>query len=650
MIEYITGIIFFTLFSIFMYIIGSVIIKDDERYSYKFIIGYLIYSFFVAIFGIIVQVFNLPWIMFEISMFIILISLAGFCIYKIKKFNIRIMPKDLKKFIYEHWFLFVLLLFLMFLTFFHFNSYWFNNHLDDSFYINKMSLFPYVKDAFRIIPSTGFKSASGLNPYIVNTHELEASFYIYILKMTPTLYARLFLAGFNYFLFINCIYAFAEKIMTILKIKFTKSTLQFIPGIMILFAFNELFLKNKGILFLQDSNQFANAMYYGSSIVRTMGIILLILPFLEENKINLKMILSVIGISIVLMSKSTIALPVIIATVICFTLININNNGSYGKIIQFLIIAILLVIDVMLNNNSDILSISSYSLQNFTSNITFIGMIPIIIIFIFSFFSKSKVIYKINAFYVLFFILTVLPFFNNFISCFSFYAFVAGRTFTCFYYTLCILSCIYLYIFLCSLNVKNIIMYTLSGVSIMSLSIGNVYSMEQAGGSLFYDEQLVMLDLKEAFRVIKNNNKFIPDSSLKLGEILNRLVNESKEDVNVISRELHNINGSAYALATSLTSIAPNVKSVSAKFRYGGDVNEDFKNYSSEDQLTFEKFMFEFDEEVYNEFKNILEKYPINCVILVVDDKTKYMQDMDFELYDKVIDEDAGVMYYVYKK
>ena len=190
MIEYITGIIFFTLFSIFMYIIGSVIIKDDERYSYKFIIGYLIYSFFVAIFGIIVQVFNLPWIMFEISMFIILISLAGFCIYKIKKFNIRIMPKDLKKFIYEHWFLFVLLLFLMFLTFFHFNSYWFNNHLDDSFYINKMSLFPYVKDAFRIIPSTGFKSASGLNPYIVNTHELEASFYIYILKMTPTLYLR----------------------------------------------------------------------------------------------------------------------------------------------------------------------------------------------------------------------------------------------------------------------------------------------------------------------------------------------------------------------------------------------------------------------------------------------------------------------------
>ena len=132
-------------------------------------------------------------------------------------------------------------------------------------------------------------------------------------------------------------------------------------------------------------------------------------------------------------------------------------------------------------------------------------------------------------------------------------------------------------------------MYTLSGVSIMSLSVGNVYSMEQAGGSLFYDEQLVMLDLKEAFRVIKNNNKFIPDSSLKLGEILNRLVNESKEDVNVISRELHNINGSAYALATSLTSIAPNVKSVSAKFRYGGDVNEDFKNYSSEDQLTFEK-------------------------------------------------------------
>lgn len=648
--EYIIGGIFFTLFSIFMYLVGTAIVDRNESYSYKFVIGYLVYSFFVAVFGIIVQVINLPWKIFEIYMIFLLVIFCVWSTYRIRKYNKQVFPINFKQFINEHWFLFFLLLFMIFLTFFHFRSYWFNNHLDDSFYINKMMVYPHVNNPFRINPTTGLLNGNNINPYIVNTHELEASFYVNLLKMTPTLYARLFLAGFHYSLFINCIYAFSEKIMILAKIKYNKNTLQYIPGIIILFAFNELFLRNKGILFLQDSNQFGNAMYYGSSVVRTMGIMLLILPFLDMKKINLKMVITVVCTSIVLVSKSTIALPIIIATSISFVLTSFVCSDKLGRRMFIIILLLLMIANCFFINNDKVSEISYYAFKNFKNNLSLIGFIPIIIIFILSFLYKSSTINKINIFFVIFFVVTIIPFFNNCISFTSFYSFVAGRTFTCFYYTLCILACIYVHIFLNNIQLNKVVISFLSIVSAISLGFGSVYSIQIAGGSLFYDQQLYGLDLKESLKIIKNNNKFVPTSSLKLGEILNQLTKDEEYEINVLSRELHNVNGAAYALATSLTSLAPNVKSISSIFRYGVGTNKEFKDFSEKDQMIYEKFMFQFDSQVYRKFKNLLIKYPINCVILVVDDKTRYMEEMGFELYDKVIDENAGVLYYVYKK
>ena len=75
-----------------------------------------------------------------------------------------------------------------------------------------------------------------------------------------------------------------------------------------------------------------------------------------------------------------------------------------------------------------------------------------------------------------------------------------------------------------------------------------------------------------------------------------------------------------------------------------------FNDYSNEEQMIYEKFMFQLDDKVYREFKKILDKYPINCVILVVDDKEEYMNKLGFQLYDQVISPEAGVVYYVYEK
>lgn len=649
--EYFIGGTFFIFFSVFLYILGSAIVNQKERYSYKLIIGYLVYSFFVAVCGIAVQVLYLPWKIFEIYMFVLIFCSVLFCTYRIRKNKIKIFPPSIKEFVFNHWFIIVLLLFLMFLTLFNYRSYWFNNHLDDGYYINKMVILPYVDNPFQITPATGFLNNAGINSYSLGTHELEMTFYLYFLNMTPTLFIRFYLAGFHYFLFINAIYAFAEKVFSLSKISYKKWQIQFIPSIIILFAFNELFLKQMGVIALQDSNQFCNAMYYGSSIVRTMSILFLLLPFIQEDKLSLKMILEVMAISLVLLSKSAISLPIIFVTILGYTLTVFMLDKKIYKISALIIVAIVMMLNFVMTNNIEISKIGRYAFTNLQNNLHLIAFIPVILVILLSFFYRIEIINKINMIFVVIFVLLVIPFMNNFISFFAFYPFVIGRAFTCLYYTMCIVAVIYIYIFINKIHLKTVFSSALITMSVFGLSIGSLISMQEAGGSLFSGDDLTGMDLINAFETMQNNNKFIPDSSLQLGKILNRLCDEKNEDIYVISRELQEVNGSAYALATSLTTIAPSVKSVSAKFRYEGMTEDNpFNDYSNEEQMIYEKFMFQLDDKVYREFKKILDKYPINCVILVVDDKEEYMNKLGFQLYDQVISPEAGVVYYVYEK
>ncbi len=54
------------------------------------------------------------------------------------------------------------------------------------------------------------------------------------------------MAGFNYFLLVNCI--FVEKIIKSCNVHYNKSTIQYICSIIILFIFNWDFLNQSGIM------------------------------------------------------------------------------------------------------------------------------------------------------------------------------------------------------------------------------------------------------------------------------------------------------------------------------------------------------------------------------------------------------------------
>lgn len=652
MLSYIIGFVFFFIMIIGLYCLGKAFLIDNESYSYCFLVGYLIYSFFVGVAGIGVQVLKFEWNVFFWLMIAILIGLSIYTIYRIKKYRIKMMPNKMKDFISSHMMLCMICAILMFVLLCCFIPLWYCNHLDDGFYINKMATSPYIQHFFNAKPATGFVySNTGLDPYSFNSYEIEAAFYVYLLKIPVTLYARFFLSAFNYFLLANCVYCFARKILDSLNIEYNKKILQFMPVIIIFFAFNEIFLRKYNLMWVQDSNQFTNAMYFGSSIVRTMGIMLLLLPFIDKNDIDVKVVLKVMAISVVLMSKSSIALPVIFVTAFAYLIINFIFKGKPYIFIVLLMIVGIVFVGVYLQSNDAMTTISNYSMNCFINNmktISFIIVLPLIVI---SFFFKSKLINRLNLIMITIGALIALPIISNVTAIFGMFSFVMGRVNTVYFYTLICIAYIYIYVIFIKVKMKDMMLYALSLVSFISFSFGVVYSLSAAGGNLFPSEDgsLTNLSLYNAMRVMWHNKKLVPESTVMLGNSLNRLSNETSEDIIVLTRESEVVDVTVHHLAVSITEFAPKVKSIAATFRYGAaPKGSGFENYSEKDQSIFEDFILRLNDKNYKRFKKVLDTYPINCVVVPTDGYDEYMKKMDFKLYDHVADEKSEKQYYIY--
>lgn len=642
MIEYIKCGLFFVAFTIGIYIFGSFISNGKSSWAQRFVKGYFVYSFFVAIFGMTIQILNLKWKIFEVSIILLFLLIFLYCSYCWLKKEKKITK--INTFLKNNWFLIVITLFLMGLTCFHYIGYWFNNHLDDGYYINKIAMYPYVSNPFRMVPATGF-AKNAIDSYILNTYELEASLFVYLLKVTPTLYCRFFLSGFNYFLLLNVICVFNEKILKLSKYDFKEHFIQYTTLIVLFFAFDERFLVLNNISILKDSNQFCNAMYYGSSIVRMMGIMILLCPLINSNKINKELIIKYFVISVVLISKSSIALPIIIGIAVSYLIIYLLNGEKRDKLLLIgLLLAFMLSNIILYKGNT--LELVNTAFNVFKRNIVMIGVIPFFVLFIFMYLLllKNEKITNFNNLLIVFFILTTVPFINTLISKFSFYTFVVERTFTCFYYTLVIIVFLYICIFISKKVCYKIFIF----ITLCVLVCGDLYSLKKAGGSIFEDVPMTELHCKYALKVMMYENKFIPNSVLELGDVLNELNKKSSDDLNVLSREYHTIDGEIYTLAASLTSVSPNIRSISSKFRYDGGEQDTFSTYSIEDQNTLEQFMFNYNKENYNNFKNMLKKYPIDCIVLTVNDKSKQMSKLGYSLHKKIIDKFENVEFYVY--
>ena len=84
--DYIIGFIFVIALSLLFYSIGAVSTNKNKSDGYKLMIGYLIYSFFIGAFGMIVQLFNIPW---KIYLYIVILTLIGTTLYVVYQIKFR---------------------------------------------------------------------------------------------------------------------------------------------------------------------------------------------------------------------------------------------------------------------------------------------------------------------------------------------------------------------------------------------------------------------------------------------------------------------------------------------------------------------------------------------------------------------------------
>lgn len=136
---------------------------------------------------------------------------------------------------------------------FYFAGFWLGNHQDDGYYITKVATLPYSQIGGNFNYSVGVTS-SGFNSYIVNTWELEASVYVKILGIAPTLFLRLFQSIFYYFLLLNVIKYFAESLIykSGIEVDKEKRLAQYVVFIVPIMCTYYLCLSNSEILLLRD--------------------------------------------------------------------------------------------------------------------------------------------------------------------------------------------------------------------------------------------------------------------------------------------------------------------------------------------------------------------------------------------------------------
>lgn len=646
-VEYLSGFIFVISFSFFIYSLGVVLVDNNECDGYKFFIGYICYSFFVAIGGIVTQILDLPWFLFMIYLLIEIGIFLCFIIYKVHFKKKKLFLNGIKGYFCNNYFLFIILAILMIIVVIDYKGAWFNNHLDDGYYITKMANYPYVKNPSTFNYSTGFQGEISL-VRCINTFEIEASVFIYLFHITPTLYARFFLAGFNYFLFLNMIMAFANAIFKNSKIKIKESNLQYFPVVAILFCFCDNFIRYFNLGYFFDSNQFASAMYYGSSIVRLMGIMMLLTPFLDSKKISIKMIVEVMCICLVLFSKSTIALPLIVLVAFIYILLTLFYFYK-DYVVSVLMLVLFVLGNIFVYKFCNVNASNNYFFNNMLFvNIKSILIVPSVLFTCYSLVRGNVFVKRFSAILLCMILFTSTPVLSSVFSLLSVYTFAGARIITNLNYTFVIFAFIHLFAFLIDKFKAKFISKAFS-ISLLCLS---VFSYLYSGGSLFYTPEngLEKFNILKSIKAIYHNPRFAPESTIALGQALDEYEENYNRDLNVLMTRLVVTDGTDHSLPIIVRSFihSDKVHIISSLYRYDCPNYSAFKNFSEDDQLTFESYALYPNEEQLIVFSDMVNKYNINCLIMTNMVYDSDLKNLGFSLYKSIEYPISGISYYMY--
>lgn len=658
--NYIIGISWITLLFFFFFIVGSAVNGEDHCGPYKILIGYIVYGFGIAVLGVAIQLLNLNWSLFRNLMYawiLFLIVLALYVLYRNGRIKIE-YKNSFKVFITNYWAMILILLVVVFLTAINYQAFWLGNRSDDGFYLSRIASYSVTENPFEHDLATGLYTGHVINSYSLNTHDLEASVFFDMLGIPIGIFARIFLASEGLVVFACCIYALAYEIICnwYERVKY-KRIIQFIPGILFLFTTNFVYLANTGIMNIQDSWQTSTAMYFGSSIVRTSGFFLLLLPFIRNFNLSWRTVGSVAAISVVLISKSTIAIPLIFVASMAYLFVWLFLNKNVNKVMVLAGIVGIALIGMIL---PQFISLEKYgfdSLAVLESNTTVFfhniihSFIPWLVVvgIVCAIVLKS---YKILALDAAIFVFLFIPGFRTYGCILSFYTFVIGRVISAFAYFLICTMISLTVCELCMLRIRKSIL-AISGFVLSSLLAGmNLESFLKYGGNagIVQGSEMVPTTVQNSLDVLRRNPDFMPLSTVRLADALQSL-KSGKDKLAVLTETYYTSDGVADLKHILTRSVAPDVIFPAANTRFITDVDPVYGSYNAEQQAVFESFLINNDQASTEAFGELLNRYEIDAVLLQNGETyDNNMQSLGYSLYETVYADEDRPSFFLYAK
>lgn len=619
-----------TLLSIIIFQLFGVCLTDNKKsYSYAFIVGFIVYSFFVAIIGIPIQLLNLSWMYFFVGMIVLILAIIIYIVYSMIVGTLIITKSILADYIKCSWFLYLGSFIILLIALGHIDNIWANNLTDDGFYINKMATLPYIENAFRIDPVTGF-TESGFTAYSLNTFELEASFYIYISGLSATLYARFFLALLNYFILLNAINAFIYQLVNREKDVIQQQHLQFfvVPAFLILIMNASLFIDSEA------SWTITSAAYFGSSLVRVGCPFICMIPLIGVRKLDKEKICFVILICVVMVSKSTIAIPTLFILAISYLIFISKKWWQYLSIILTIIL-----IGWLLPN---IASVDTFMQETFLLNIRNVSLILAIIICLILIW-YNKVYFNFLLIIFMSILLILIPEVNDTFEGLSNFSFVADRTLYSIFIWLLVTSYISLFIFIYQFVNANK-MIAIFGVLLTIVSF-----------SYIVIEKIDKVYLMESISILYKNNNIVPNNTVKLGLELERYYEETGNKPILLMSPGLLVNDHVHFPAAILRSFSPNTISITGALRTQSECKNkesDFYGFNLDDLNIFSEFVLDPNYNTINALDTLNEKYPFNCMIGINfnDQHNELLENIGYYKYSETNDEESWYSYNIYVK
>lgn len=631
MFDYIKGFLFLIIFILFLSKLGMKI-KKSSFFCENLIYGFIIYTCFQFVGGFIAQFLRLPWLLYEIYMILTIILLTIFILYK-NEWKVD-YKKALLKHVKTYGIFYALALLFVVLSCMNIQYQWSNNMIDDGYYLNKVMLAPQLENYVDYNYATGFNFTESISR-IVNTFEIEAAFFTNLLGIEASVFCKVFLAYFNYFLVLN---GFYWLYITLSNTKEERGVLSLALIPMLFFGFYQEILNNFGLLYLQDSWQFNTAMWYGSSIVRHLGLVILIVPFLKNEKITIKKILFFLLSTVALVSKASQIFPVVCLLLLTYAIIVcLSKVGSNKKAFVTLIVILLALCIIPFSADLNI----RYSIvyEQLQSNMgTFIVKVSILFIFL-SYLLDIKIVRKWNNILLIFGLLLFVPRLNTIFLYTSMFDFVVARTITLYLFTVIITAGLYSFMLLTKVfnnRIKLCALYICIGCALIFVPL---YSIQRN------------LGLKNTVAILAQNTSLIPEATIELSEKLEELKVDKQVDLYVLSPAWVVNNRTNHSLTAMLRYHAKDINVVSAIPRYNSvDEASVYATYDQEEQDIFEKYHSGEDQDD-EKLAELLQQYPINCIVVVYNDVAEKLIDgYGYSLVEKVHLEKENADYYILYK